>query len=269
MGFLQIFKPAYKSKDPEVRLKAIEKIDDENLLARLAMDDPSPRVRSAAVRKVGNQDLLQEIALDGKEIDARIAAVERIDDQEMLAEIIKIRKNYQLTGACFTRITDRKILEKIAHDPGYNMSARRLAIEQFADEAYLAEMKEEISSHKKGKSQEEIDAIISKYGSERLVHALGKFRGSVSAVKALGEVMRRGGDAAQAAVEQLTKSLLHASPEIHREAEKQLAAITDPDLIALLISMIDNKELHEKILTILQKIDHKDAKEIVKKYQRK
>jgi len=149
------------------------------------------------------------------------------------------------------------------------MSARRLAIEQFADEAYLAEIKEEISPHKKAKSKEDIDAVINKYGGERLVHALGKFRGSVSAVKALGEVMRRGGDAAQAAVEQLAKSLLHANPEIHREAEKQLATITDPDLIALLISMIDNKELNEKILTVLQQIDHKDAKEIVKKYQHK
>jgi len=266
MGLFEIFKPAYKSQNPEVRLEAVMAAADQNLLAELAANDPSPRVRKAAVLKVTDQQLLYNIALDVKEIDARIAAVEQIESQEKLAEIIKIRKNFQLMGACFSKITDKNILQKIAYDTEYNMSARRLAIEQFADEAYLNAFEEKSSSNKESKSKEEIDAIINKYGGAELVHALGKFRGSKSAMQALGEVLKRGGSAAHSAVEQLAKGLLHANPEIEQEAAKQLSAVKDADLITQLVRMIQNKELHDKILGILKQIDHDDAREIVNKY---
>ena len=267
MSLFQFFKPAYKSQNPEDRLQAINTLTDQNLLTSLVINDPSPRVRSAAVRRVFDQELLFHIALNGKDIDARIAAVEKIDSQEKLAEIIKARKNFQLMGACFSKITNKNILQRIAYDKKYNMSARRLAIEQFADEAFLKEFEEKLPAEKKPKSKEEIDAIIDKYGSDQLVHALGKFRGSKSAMKALGEVLQRGGTAAHSAVEQLAKGLLHANQEIVQEAEKQLSGIKDPNLIALLVRLIQNKELHDKILGILRRIDHDDAREIVNKYQ--
>ena len=278
MSLFQFFKPAYKSQNPEDRLQAINTLTDQNLLTSLVINDPSPRVRSAAVRRVFDQELLFHIALNGQDIDARIApgrspghkciaAVEKIDSQEKLAEIIKARKNFQLMGACFSKITNKNILQRIAYDKKYNMSARRLAIEQFADEAFLKEFEEKLPAEKKPKSKEEIDAIIDKYGSDQLVHALGKFRGSKSAMKALGEVLQRGGTAAHSAVEQLAKGLLHANQEIVQEAEKQLSGIKDPNLIALLVRLIQNKELHDKILGILRRIDHDDAREIVNKYQ--
>jgi hypothetical protein len=268
MSFFEIFKPAYKSKNPENRLQAVTSLADQQQLATLAMSDTSPRVRNAAVRKISDQELLFDVALNGKEIDSRIIAVEQIKSQEKLAEIIKIRKNFQLLGACFSKITDKDILQKIAYDTEYNMSARRLAIEQFADEAYLKAFEEKSSIDKKTKSKEEIDSIITKYGGDQLVHALGKFRGSKNAMKALGELLHRGGTAAHSAVEQLAKGLLHANLEIAQEAEKQLISIKDPDLIALLVRMIQNKELQDKVLSILRKIDHEDAREIVNKYNK-
>lgn len=266
MSLFGFLKPAHQSKDPEVRLKAVQNIHDESQLAELAMNDKSPRVRNAAVRKVVDQNLLMKIALDGQDIVSRIAAVDRIESQEKLAQIIKTRKNYQLMGACFSRITDRNILEKIANDTEYNRSARRIAIEQYADESYLAEFENNSTTTEKPKSKEEIDAIINLYGGERLVHALGKFRGSKSSITALGEVMRRGGDAAKTAVEHLAKALVHTNPDICKTAEEQLVTISDPDLIAHLVSMIYNDELHEKIIYILQNINHPDAKEILKKH---
>jgi hypothetical protein len=264
MGLFGFSKPKYRARDAETRLEAVEATDDQTLLAEIAKSDSSPRVRKAAVAKISDQELLISVALDGKELDARIAAVEKIDSQEKLAEIIKLRKNFQLMGACFSRITDRRILEKIAQSREYNISARRMAIENFADESYLAEMVSPAAAAEKIKSPREIDALIENYGSDRLVRALGKFRGSKNALLALGEIVRRGGDAAVTAVEYLAYSLTHASPEICRCAEEQLATITNPDLIAHLVRMMENAELQHKVLAVLRRIDHPDARQIIR-----
>jgi hypothetical protein len=261
MGFLS--KSPHESKDPEVRLEAVRDTDDQSLLAKLAKYDSSPRVRKAAVAKVTDQELLTSIALDGKEIDSRVAAVERIESQKTLAEIIKVRKNFKLMGACFAGITDKKILNDIANDTEYNMSARRMAIEGFADESYLAE----ISSHDKTvagpKSPQEIDTLIKRHGGVRLARALGRFRGSKSSILALAQIMQRGGEPASVALEYVAKALAHANSDISREAEQQLSSLKDGELIAQLISMMDDPNLYHKILAILARIDHPDARQIV------
>jgi len=264
MGIKDLFTPDFKSEDPAKRLKALESLKDQSLLAELAMNDPSPRVRTAAARKITEQEQLIKVALDGNEIDARLTAVEKIDSQEKLAEIIKRRKNYKLMGACFERITDREILSRIANDPDYNRSARRLAIENYADEAYLSDL--QVAEDKaREKSPEEIAAIIDKYGGEKLVRVMGKFRGSKNSILALGQIMQRGGDSAVMAMEYLAKSLNYANPIISRCAEEQLAELKDPELIARLIAMIGSTDLDERITAVLKKVDHPDAREFIEK----
>ena len=264
MSFLGLFgKSGYESKDPEERLKAVAGLRDQAVLARLAMEDPSPRVRRAAVNRVTDQSLLERIALDGREIDARVAAVERIDSQQTLAEIIKVRKNFQLMGACFSLITDKKILEAIAHDTGYNMSARRMAIANYADESFLAEVQEKRDVDTRPKTPEEIDALIAKYGAERLARALGKFRGSPNAIVALGRIIEHGGEAAAVALEYVAQGLAHASPDVAAAAHEHLRRLTDADLIARLIGLMEDSDLHDKILAVLREIDHPDARQVV------
>jgi hypothetical protein len=260
MGFLS--KPAHKSSDPEVRLEAVWKIEDQTTLAELARTDPSPRVRKAAIERLVDQDLLVEVALEGDEIDSRIAAVEKVESQRRLAEIIKLRKNYKLMGACFARITDRDILSDIANDPGYNMTARRMAIEGFADESYLSEIAIEEPRGARPKTPEEIDALVKRHGADKLVRALGRFRGSKAAIMALGELMRRGGEAAGAAVEYLAQALAHANPGVSQTASEQLSSIRDGELVARLIAQMDNPSLHDRILHVLGRIDHPDARQI-------
>ena len=263
MGIRDLFKPAHYSKDPEVRLKAVNKLNDQKLLAEIAKTDKSPRVRKAAVARVNDQDMLFSIALDGQEIDARIDAVERIESQQKLAQIIKIRKNYQLMGACFSHISDKKILEEIAANPDYNMSARRIAIENYADESFLIDISRP-ETESKPKTPEEIDAYIKKFGGVRLARALGKFRGSKSAIIALGEIMKRGGEASLIALEYLVQGLDHSNPEISNTAENQLASIKDPELIAQLVRILGKTTPSDKILSVLKRIDHPDARQIIK-----
>jgi hypothetical protein len=259
-----LFKAKYKSEDPEVRLKAVSDLDDQNILTQLAKTDKSPRVRMAAVAKVDNQEHLVSIALNGKEIDARIAAVERVESQQQLAEIIRVRKNFQLMGACFARITDGKILEAIANDPEYNRAARRIAIENFADESYLSEVSEPSAEPGRLRSEEEIDAIIERHGGTRLVQAMGKFRGSPNAILTLGAIMRQGGEAALTAIEYLAQALNHANPEIRRCAEEQLATVKNASMVANLIRLCERAELHDKVMKVLGKINHPEARQFLK-----
>jgi hypothetical protein len=258
-----LFKAKYKSGDADVRLQAVSEMDNQEILAELAKSDKSPRVRMAAVAKIDNQDLLVSVALDGDEIDSRIAAVERIDSQQKLAEIIKARRNYKLTGACFARITDRKILEAIANDPGYNRTARRIAIENFADESYLSEVSQPSAKPDRLRSPEEIDAIIDRHGESRLVQAMGKFRGSPNAIMTLGQIMCRGGEAAATATEYLSQALNHASPEIRKLAEEQLLKLKDAGMIAHLIRLSERADLHDKVMMVLAKMDHPEARQFL------
>lgn len=264
MGLIDRFKPAHQSKDPEVRLRAVRQMGDENKLAEIAKHDSSPRVRRAAVGRISDQDLLVAVALDGKEMDARLDAVVRIRSQEKLAQIIKVRKNYHLMGACFAGITDPKILERIAHDPEYNMSARRMAIENYADESFLEELDRGHAEATGAKSPEEVAALVNKHGGVRLARAIAKFRGSMSAIMALGEIMRSAdGDAAGVALEYLAQALAHANEGIARAAHRELATLKNARLISGLIGMIGEASLHDKILAVLRDIDHPDARQIV------
>lgn len=262
MGIADLFKAAHKSNNPEVRLKAAARTTDEQILFELAANDPSPRVRMTAVSRLNDQSLLMTLALDGKQIDSRIAAVERIESQQRLAEIIRLRRNYELMAACFTRITDKKILEAIANDTSYNRSARRIAIENFADEAYLEDSLEQPSTGDAAKTPEEIDQLIARYGGVQLVRSLGKFRGSKSAMLALGEIMRRGGEPSLPAVEYLAQALIHANEEVRQAAEDQLATMKSSELIAHLMQLTDKAILHERVLAVLRRIDHPDARQI-------
>jgi hypothetical protein len=251
------------SGDTGKRLSSVAACEDQTELAEIARVDESPRVRMAAVAKVSDQDLLYEVALDGKHDDSRVAAAERIDSEEKLAELIKVRKNYHLMGACFARITNPKILERIAHDPNYNMAARRMAIENYADESYLSELSSSPGESGPAKSPEEIKALVEKYGAPTLARTLGKFRGSPSAMNALGQIMRTGGEGAAVAVENLAQALTHGREEVRQAAADELAKLNNADLIAKLVGMMDRPGLHGPILNVLRKIDHPEARQVV------
>jgi len=265
MGFFDLFKTGLRSIDPEVRLSAVKREEDQNVLAELACTDSSAKVRLAAVGRLSEQELLVRVALDGKEIDARIAAVERIESQDKLAEIIKIRKNLQLMGACFSRITDTKVLYRIANDTDYNMSARRMAIENYADGAFLEDIIPTSEPRNTIKSPEDIDNMIKRYGGEKLARALGRLRGSANAINALGQIMHHGGEGGQVALGYLAQSLIHANADVRGKAEEQLKQLTDTNLVVQLIRMLENAALNERIMEILKQIDHPEARQIVSK----
>lgn len=248
------------SSDPRVRLAAVEKASDEDLLEAACGDD-SPRVRLAAVARISDDANLARVAKEAGELDVRLAAVERISSQQLLAEIIKTRKNFKLMGACFARITDKKILEAIASDTGYNPTARRIAVEQFADESYLADIegKQEADGEDEH-SKVDIEALMRMYGGVRMVRAIGRFRRSEKALRALGKVAKNGGEAGELAVEYLCRALASTNPALRNRATKELSALSDPDLVGCLVRAVDDPRLSGPIRDVLTRIGTSEAR---------
>jgi hypothetical protein len=267
MGLLDFLKPKSRHPDPRVRLEALAALSDQQQLAAMACRDDSPRVRLAAVGRLQDDRWLATVAKDGSAIDARLAAVEKIGSQDVLADIIKTRKNYELMCACFARITDPVLLSAIAEDLSYNPAARRMAVEQFADESYLSDVTGTARSEPDGarKSDEAVDAILQTYGDIRVVRALGRFRGSEKALKALGTIAKKGGDIGGLAVEYLGRALGSSNPHLKQCAADELAALRDPDLVSTLARALDSPQLYEPIREVLRRIDTLEARAALEK----
>ncbi|MBW1806799.1 MAG: hypothetical protein JRJ19_01850 [Deltaproteobacteria bacterium] len=252
----------HRHSDPRVRLEAVAKLVNQDELVKVACGDDSPRVRLAAAARVEGDAALAEIAKQATELDVRLAVVERISSQQLLADIIKTRKNFQLMGACFSRITDKGILESIAEDTGYNPTARRIAVEQFADESYLSDMDQAAEKpDDPGGKELDIDGLCRTYGGLRMVRAIGRFRRSPKALHALGKVARQGGEAGELAVEYLCRSLDTSNPKLQACAIEELTSISDPDLVACLVRALDDSKRREPILMVLKKIETPEARE--------
>jgi len=261
VSLADILKPRHQRSDPTVRLRAMEALTDESILVRMACEDPELEIRHRAVDRLNGTDALRSVALDGEYLDARLKAVARIDDARCLAEIMRERKNPELMMACFEQIKDQQVLEAIARDPAYNVTARRIAINMFADQELLADILKSVrapalrqaaaekiedpelrraaekqAQAEQARPDENMDRILERYDPEVVAEMLGAFRDSTAAVRGLGVILAGGGNAVERAVELLGRFLLHAKPEIRLEAVAQIrpaAASVADDLTEL------------------------------------
>lgn len=104
MAFKDMFRPKWKHSDAEIRLQAIEKLEDQKILAEVAKNDESPEVRKAAVFRLDNQALLTEISKQSRDIEVRKLVPNNIYDQEILAEIAINDESPEVRNIAQTRI---------------------------------------------------------------------------------------------------------------------------------------------------------------------
>jgi len=246
VGLGNLLRPRHRHGDPAVRLRAVEKLEDEAILLRMACEDPDLEVRHRAVERLRSADALRRTALYGQHLDARLKAVARIDDPRVLAGIMRERKNPDLMLACFEGIRDQEVLQAIARDPAYNVTARRIAINMFADPELLTGLLEglrepglrraalrrlagegapEMAEEDRPRPDEHMDRILEQYEPEDVVEMLGAFRDSPAAVRGLGVILERGGAAGERAMEILERVLKHATPGIRLEALRQIGPV--------------------------------------------
>ena len=146
-------------------------------------------------------------------------AVERIFSQGVIADLLKDPENLELMSVCFSRMSDRRIIESIAQDEAYGGVVRRMAVEYFADSGYLDEVAEasQASEMVEPSADQRVEAFVELYGGGlRGVRAIGRFRRSEKALKALGTIARQGGETGGLAIEYLCSALASANPKSGR-----------------------------------------------------
>jgi hypothetical protein len=253
--------------NPKVRLVAVEKLDDPDVVVEVACHDDSPRVRLTAVSRLTDDLHLEKVARSAESLDVRLVAIERMFSQGIIADLLKVPEDVEIIGMCFSRITDRRIIESIAQDPEYSPTVRRMAVEYFADESYLSEAAAAAEEEPERKSDEAVQAFVEAYGGGlRGVRAIGRFRRSEKALRALGTIARQGGETGGLAVEYLCSALASANPKLVGCATEELQVLKDPDLVDLIIRSIDKPELREPIHRVLETIDTPEARAALSEY---
>jgi len=254
-------KKDHKHPSPKVRISAVEKIEDPDVLVDVACADESPRVRLTAVSRLKDDLHLGKVAREAEFLDVRLVAAERVFSQRILADLLRSPENLELIGMCFSRITDRRIIESIAEDTAYSAAVRRMAIEYYADESFLDDAAQEAETAPDRKSEEAVEAFVDVYGGGlRGVRAIGRFKRSEKALRALGTIARKGGETGGLAVEYLCSALSSANPKLVECAEAELAVLREPELIDCIIQSLDNENLRLPICEVLKRIDTPEAK---------
>ena len=244
------------------QLDKVENLKDDNALVEIACTAEMAQIRLLAVSRVNDDQKLMKIVSGAKELDVRLVAAERISSEELLAEIIKGRENLELIGVCFSRITDKDIMEKLAHDTSVNPIARRMAVDYYADESYLADATEAAEKAKEErKSPEAVRAFVEAHGGGIAgVRAIARFRRSEKALRALGTIAGMGGEEGGLAVEYLCQGLASPNPTLQACAADELANLKSPDVVAHLVRSLDKPDLREPIRELFKRIDTPDAR---------
>jgi uncharacterized DUF497 family protein len=244
------------------QLDKVENLKDDDALVEVACTADAPQVRLIAASRVNDDEHLMRIVYQAKDLDVRLIAAERISSEALLADIIKGRENLELIGVCFSRITDKDIMEKLAHDTSVNPIARRMAVEYFADESYLADATELAEKARDvRKSPDAVQALVNAHGGGIAgVRAIGRFRRSEKALKALGTIAAMGGEEGELAIEYLCQGLASPNPSVSACAADELANLKNPDLVSHLVRSLDKPDLREPIRELFKRIDTPDAR---------
>lgn len=92
MGLFDRFtKPKWQSDNWEIRLKAVEKLDDQNILTEIAINDEKAPVREKALNKISDKETFNRLLVKEKEeyLQVKYALKDDVTDERVLAEIVK------------------------------------------------------------------------------------------------------------------------------------------------------------------------------------
>jgi len=111
---------ALKSEDWKQRRRAIESINDENVLFKIALSDVSSAVRDAAVRRISNRVLLTRIAKSKRNpsfrpyFGAQETALARLTDPQILLDVARTAARVGIREDAVRKIDDQKLLAELA-----------------------------------------------------------------------------------------------------------------------------------------------------------
>jgi hypothetical protein len=153
-------RPAWQSKDPEIRASAVRQLggDQQELLLAIAREDEDPRVRRLAVRKLQAVADLAAIAREDADAGVRgeaseqltrramegagpeaLAALETLGDARHLVSAARGAKDPAVKRAALMRLTDPRNLAAVARG-SEEPALRQAALEAITDVTVLADL---------------------------------------------------------------------------------------------------------------------------------
>jgi len=200
MGLLDLFKPKWKNSNLRVRKAAVMRLEDQELLKDIAVNDKIYMVRIAAVKnknftdqtilsqivkkdlrlevrkvaigKIKNKELLENIAQNYKVAMLREVAVKNkyFTDQVFLSQISRNDSDAKVRIAAIKKLSDQKLITEIAiKDKAWDV--RETALEKITDQKIIADIakkyenrSERISTFKKINKKKLLYEIVKKDG---------------------------------------------------------------------------------------------------------
>jgi hypothetical protein len=125
----------FSSSIPEVRIAAAANLNDQKILAKIAIESGDSDARETAVTKLSDQNLLARIAINEKEHSVGQTAVEKLTDQNLLARVAAQAKDDMIVGrAAVEKLTDKVLLDRLArHESIFIKDAAEARIRQLAE----------------------------------------------------------------------------------------------------------------------------------------
>jgi len=107
-----------------MRIAAVNKLADQDLLATIALDDHNFNVRNAAINKLTDQGMLAKVALDAKLPAQWQAALKKLTDEDLLEKVALEAKSAFARQAAFEKLTE---LLQSGNQSGETMSIEKRA----------------------------------------------------------------------------------------------------------------------------------------------
>jgi hypothetical protein len=123
---------ARSDSDPAVRLCAVERLEDLDLLAELAISESLAAIREAAGRR--QRVLLAEPVPDGAALQARLRAIRHRPSLELCAFLAREAQAAEIRAAALQQLQDTELLCALAVDDPV-AAVRRAALERIEDPA--------------------------------------------------------------------------------------------------------------------------------------
>jgi hypothetical protein len=126
IGFSIYSCASLNSTNYEARKRAVNKITDQNILYKVAIEDLNFEVKIAAFNRITDPNLISKIAIESKEPILRLEAVNKITDQRILYEVALEDMSYEVKIAALNWITDPNLINRLAFeskDPNIRLEA--------------------------------------------------------------------------------------------------------------------------------------------------
>jgi hypothetical protein len=127
-------KIAVEADDPDVRLAAAKKLTNQDVLGNIAAHEGDDRIRPLAIARLTDKSVLSRVG-----IWVRPELTDLVADQALLAQIAVKAGNPRVRSAAARRLTDQLLLATIALDD-YNIEVRRAAISGLNDQNLLGKV---------------------------------------------------------------------------------------------------------------------------------